>query len=193
MFGFIIRIVITLATLLFTVWLFINGSWGWGITMILPLAFLVLTFFRHERIILALNQMRLGNTDKAYFHLKKITAPQMMIKRQQAYYYYLIAMLGAQDNGMTKSEQLMRKALQLGLRASMDQAVAHLHLAGMCLQSGRKQEGLKLLDDAKRLDKDGMLSEQIKTMKKQATQVATKNQMRMMQMGGGRMRMGKPR
>lgn len=193
MIGFILRTVLTLSTLFFTIWLFARGSWGWGITMILPLALLILSFFRHERIILALNQMRMGNTDKAYIHLKKITAPQMMVKRQQAYYYYLIGMLGAQENGMTKSEQLMRKALQLGLRSAMDQAVAHLHLAGMCLQSGRKQEGLKLLDDAKRLDKDGMLSEQIKTMKKQATQVASKNQMRMMQMSGGKARMGKPR
>jgi tetratricopeptide (TPR) repeat protein len=193
MIGFILRTVLTLSTLFFTVWLFARGSWGWGITMILPLAVLILSFFRHERIILALNQMRMGNTDKAYIHLKKITAPQMMIKRQQAYYYYLIGMLGAQENGLTKSEQLMRKALQLGLRSAMDQAVAHLHLAGMCLQSGRKQEGLKLLDDAKRLDKDGMLSDQIKTMKKQATQVASKNQMRMMQLSGGKMRMGKPR
>jgi hypothetical protein len=75
----------------------------------------------------------------------------------------------------------------------MDKAVAHLHLASMCLQSGRKQEGMKLLDEAKKYDKDGMLSEQIKTMKKQATQVASKNQMRMMQMSGGKMRMGKPR
>lgn len=193
MLGFIVRTVLTLATLFFTVWLFARGSWGWGITMILPLAILILSFFRHERIILALNQMRMGNTEKAYYHLKKITAPQMMVKRQQAYYYYLIAMLGAQENGMSKSEQLMRKALQLGLRSSMDQAVAHMHIAGVCLQSGRKQEGLKMLDEAKRLDKDGMLSEQIKTMKKQATQVASKNQMRMMQMSGGRMRMGKSR
>jgi hypothetical protein len=193
MLGFIIRTVLTLATLAFTVYLFGSGSRGWGIFMILPLTILVFSFFRHERIILALNQMRVGNTEKAYMHLKKITAPQMMVKRQQAYYYYLIAMLGTQEHGMAKSEQLMRKALSLGLRSAMDKAVAHMHLAGMCLQSGRKQEGLKLLDDAKRLDKDGMLTEQIKTMKKQATQVASKNQMRMIQMGGGRMRGGKPR
>lgn len=193
MIGFIVRTALTLGTLFFTFWLFARGSWGWGITMILPLAILILSFFRHERIILALNQMRTGNTDRAYYHLKKITAPQMMVKRQQAYYYYLIAMLGAQENGMAKSEQMMRKALQIGLRSQMDQAVAHLHLASMCLQSGRKPEGLKLLDEAKRLDKDGMLKEQIKTMKTQATQVASKNQMRMMQMSGGRMRMGKPR
>ena len=193
MLGFIIRTVLTLATLAFTVYLFGSGSRGWGIFMILPLTILVFSFFRHERIILALNQMRVGNTEKAYMHLKKITAPQMMVKRQQAYYYYLIAMLGTQEHGMAKSEQLMRKALSLGLRSAMDKAVAHMHLAGMCLQSGRKQEGLKLLDDAKRLDKDGMLTEQIKTMKKQATQVASKNQMRMIQMGGGRMRGVKPR
>lgn len=193
MISFLLRSTIALATLGFTVFLFARGSWGWGIFMILPLAIIILSFFRHERIILALNQMRVGNTDKAYEHLKKITAPQFMVKRQQAYYYYLIGMLGTQEHGLGKSEQLMRKALSLGLHSKMDQAVANMHLAGMCLQNGRKPEGMKLLDEAKRLDKDGMLSDQIKMLKKQATQVASKNQMRMMQLSGGKMRMGKPR
>jgi tetratricopeptide (TPR) repeat protein len=188
MVTFLIRTLITLATLAFTVYLFSIERLGWGITMILPLALLILSFFRHERIILALNKMRLGDTDKAYAHLKKITAPQLMVKRQQGYYYYLMAMMGMQDNGMAKSEQLMRKALNIGLRSNMDKAVAHMHLASMCLQTARKQEGLKLLDEAKRLDKDGMLTDQLKMMKKQATQVASKNQMRMMQMSGGRQR-----
>jgi hypothetical protein len=52
---------------------------------------------------------------------------------------------------------------------------------------------MRLLDESKRLDTDGMLADQLKMMKKQATQVASKNQMRMMQMSGGRMRGGRPR
>jgi hypothetical protein len=75
----------------------------------------------------------------------------------------------------------------------MDKAVAHMHLGGICLQTGRKREAMILFDDAKKLDKDGMLSEQLKMLKKQATMVASKNQMRMAQLSGGKMRVGKVR
>jgi hypothetical protein len=115
------------------------------------------------------------------------------VKRQRAYYYYLVGMLGAQELGLNKSEQMLRKALTIGLRTNMDKAVAHMHLGGICLQSGRKREAVLLFDEAKKLDKDGMLADQLKMLKKQASMVASKNQMRMAQLSGGKMRGGKVR
>src|SRR5690606_16597879 len=100
---------------------------------------------------------------------------------------------GAKEMGLNKSEQFLRKALSIGLKTNQDKAVAHMHIGGICLQTGRKREAINMFDEAKRLDKDGMLSDQLKMLKKQASQVASKNQMRMAQMGGGRMRTGKVR
>ena len=137
-------------------------------------------------MLLALNQMRIGNHEKANKYLKRISRPDLMPKKQHAYILYLQAMLGTQELGFARSEQMLRKAMSLGLRTAQDQAVAKMHLAGICAQTGRKTEAQTLLSEAKKLDKNGVMREQITTMQKQLTQVASKNQMRMAQMSRGR-------
>lgn len=192
MLSFLIKSVLAVLSVFFTVYFFATGYWGWGISFIFLSALVIVTFFRNEQIILALNQMRIGNHEKAYAILQRVR-PEFLIKRQKAYYYYLVGMLGAKEMGLNKSEQFLRKALSIGLKTNQDKAVAHMHIGGICLQTGRKREAINMFDEAKRLDKDGMLSDQLKMLKKQAAQVASKNQLRMAQMGGGRMRTGKVR
>lgn len=189
MLRFIIRTVLMLAATVLTVLLFMNGYWGWGITMILPLAIIGFSFFRHESMILAMNQMRLGNTEKAKMHINKITHPQFLPKKQHAYILFLKAVLNTQELGFAKSEQLLRKALEMGLRTGQDKAVARMHLAGICAQTGRKKEALTLLAQAKKLDSSGMMKDQIVQMQNQLKMAPSKNQMRMAQMMGGRRKM----
>jgi hypothetical protein len=191
--GFILRIFIALVLLVGTVGLFITGFWGWGLTSVFPLAAVIFSFFRNEHVILALNQMRLGNQEKAKKHINRITAPQYMTRRQHAYVLYLKALMNAQDIGFAQSEQLLRKALSLGLRTNEDNAVARMHLAGICAQTGRRPEASALLSEAKKYDKGGMLKDQIKMLQSQMQAVPSKNQMRMAQMMGGRKKMPKMR
>jgi tetratricopeptide (TPR) repeat protein len=189
MIGFIIRCALMGLSLYATVMLFYEGYWGWGITMILPLAIIGFSFFRNENMILALNQMRLGNTEKAKKYINRISAPQFLPKKQHAYVIFLKAVLGTQELGFAKSEQLLRKALQMGLRTGQDNAVARLHLAGICAQTGRKKEALTLLTEAKKMDDSGMMKDQIVQMQRQLKAAPSKNQMRMAQMMGGRRKM----
>ena len=162
--AFIIRIVLALVATSFNVYLFVSGHWGWGIFFIFISALIILSFFRNENMILALNQMRVGNQDKAKAYINKISHPHLLPKKQHAYVLYLKAVLGAQDLGFNASEQLLRKALALGLRTNEDNAVARMHLSGICAQTGRRQEALNLLADAKKHDKNGMLKDQIKML-----------------------------
>ena len=83
----------------------------------------------------------------------------------------------------------MRKAIGMGLRTGQDNAVARMHLAGICAQTGRRQEAVTLLGEAKKLDTSGMMKEQINQMQKQLQMAPSKNQMRMAQMMGGRKKM----
>ena len=189
MIGFIIRCALMGLSLYETVMLFYEGYWGWGITMILPLAIIGFSFFRNENMILALNQMRLGNTEKAKKYINRISAPQFLPKKQHAYVLFLKAVLGTQELGFAKSEQLLRKALQMGLRTGQDNAVARLHLAGICAQTGRKKDALTLLAEAKKMDDSGMMKDQIVQMQHQLKAAPSKNQMRMAQMMGGRRKM----
>ena len=64
--GFIIRCIVAAITLSFNTYLFYTGYWGWGIFVIFISALVVLSFFKNENMILAVNQMRVGNTDKAF-------------------------------------------------------------------------------------------------------------------------------
>ena len=68
-----------------------------------------------------------------------------------------------------------------------------MHLAGICAQSGRKKDALTLLSEAKKLDKAGMMRDQIRTMQQQLQIAPSKNQMRMAQMMGGRKKTPKMR
>ncbi len=191
--GFILRIFIALTLLFGTIIIFYTGYWGWGITSVFPLALVIFSFFRNEHVILALNQMRIGNQEKAKKHINRISAPQYMTRRQHAYVLYLKALMNAQDLGVAQSEQLLRKALSLGLRTNEDNAVARMHLAGICAQTGRRPEASALLSEAKKYDKNGMLKDQIKMLQSQMQAVPSKNQMRMAQMMGGRKKMPKMR
>ena len=186
MIGFIIRCALAAGSLFSTVALFYNGYWGWGIVLIFITAIIGFSFFRNESMILALNAMRTGDTEKAKKHINKLTHPQFLPKKQHAYVLFLQAVLNTQDLGFAKSEQLLRKAISMGLRTGQDNAVARMHLAGICAQTGRKKEAVSLLSEAKKLDSSGMMKEQINQMQGQLRAAPSKNQMRQAQMMGGR-------
>ena len=101
--------------------------------------------------------------------------------------------MGGQELGFANSEKLLRRAMDLGLRTGEDNAVARMHLAGICAQTGRKNEAVALLAEAKKLDKNGMMRDQIKTMQSQLQMAPSKNQMRQAQMMGGRKKTPKMR
>ncbi|MBM3451610.1 MAG: tetratricopeptide repeat protein [Bacteroidetes bacterium] len=193
MISFIIRCILAVIAISFNTWLFAASFWGWGIVFIFVTALIIFSFFRNENMILALNQMRLGNTEKAKKYINRITHPQLLPRKQHAYVLYLQAVMNSQEFGFAKSEQILRQALSLGLRTSQDNAVARMHLAGICAQTGRKNEAVSLLSEAKKLDKDGIMKDQIKMMQQQLNMAPSKNQMRMVQMMGGRKKMPKMR
>lgn len=193
MIAFAIRSVLTAGLLFTTVYSFYTGSWGWGIVLILLTALVGATFIYNENLVFSLNHMRSGNQEKAKNAINRITHPQLLPKRQRAYVIYLQALFNAQEIGFAKSEALLRQAMALGLRRGHDKAMARLHLAGICAQTGRKTEALNLLAEAKKLDNTGMMKEQIKMMQAQLQNAPSKNQMRMAQMMGGRKKMPRMR
>lgn len=188
MIALILKLILSLGSVFLTVFFFYEGSWGWGICFIPITALFVLTIFRNENILLALNQMRLQNTDKAAKYLGRIKQPQFLIKRQRAYYYYLSGLSGAGNNSMGQAEQLFRKALNIGLKNDQDKAMAKMNIAAICMGTGRRKEAEALLQEAKKLDKKGVLSGYIKDLRKQMGRATSKNQMRMAQQMKGRKR-----
>ena len=166
------RIFVTALLVAFAGYLIFSGSWGWSIWVFLLAALVVLTIFRNEQVIIAMVQLRQKNMEKAEIALLKIKKPEGMLKGQQAYYHLLMGMLaGNRITGMGSKEAIstcekhLKMALSIGLKNSSDRASARVNLAGIAIGRRRKMEATQLLNEAKKEDKTGMLSEQIKMMK----------------------------
>jgi hypothetical protein len=71
------------------------------------------------------------------------------------------------QTNLMQAEKYFKKAIQLGLSMDMDLAVAKLNLAGIAMSRRRKLEATNLISEVKKLDKQGMLKDQIKMMKEQ--------------------------
>ena len=64
-----------------------------------------------------------------------------------------------------------KKAISYGLNMNQDLAMAKLSLAGILMQKRRKREAVMLLNEAKKLDKHGLLIQQIKLMQTQMKRI----------------------
>jgi hypothetical protein len=75
------------------------------------------------------------------------------------------------QTNLNQSEKFFKKAIELGLNMDVDLAIAKLNLAGIALSRRRKIEATNLLAEVKKLDKQGMLKEQMTMMKEQLKRI----------------------
>jgi len=162
-----IKFVIAALMIAAGIYLMMNRNIGWGIVVVLLSSIPVLLFFKNEYILAAFWYLRKQNMEKATKWLSKITNFESQLHRSQyGYFHYLQGLTLAQDHPQ-KVEPLMKKALEYGLNMKHDRAMATLNIAAGAMQKGRRQEATKLLEEAKRLDSAGMMTEQIKMLKDQ--------------------------
>ncbi len=166
-----IKLVLTTLILATAVWQFTESSIGNGIFLIFLSLVPVFLYYKNEYILLAFLQLRKQNFDGANKWLSKIKNPETaLVRKQQGYYNYLQGLMLSQTN-LIQAEKFFKKAIELGLNMDMDLAVAKLNLAGVALSRRRKLEATNLINEVKKLDKQGMLKDQIKLMKDQMKKI----------------------
>ncbi|MEN8789106.1 MAG: DUF2892 domain-containing protein [Flavobacteriaceae bacterium] len=171
MFNKIIKIILAALLLGYAGYQFAEGNIGNGISLILLALVFIFLYFRNELILLAFLRMRKQDLDGTQKWLEKIKKPETALtQKQQGYYNYLYGIIYSQKN-LTQAEKYFRKALKLGLNMDYDVAMAKLSLAGIAMQKRRKREATTLLQEAKKLDKNNMLTEQIKMMQQQMKRI----------------------
>ncbi len=176
MFNKNIKLIIAIAIIGYAIYQFIEGNIGNGISLILLSLIFIFLYFRNEIILLAFLKMRKQDLEGTQNWLNKIKNPEAaLIKKQQGYYNYLHGIILSQTN-LTKAEKHFKKALTLGLTMDYDVAMTKLSLAGIAMQKRRKREATILLNEATKLDKQGMLADQIKMMKQNMKQATGPNQ-----------------
>jgi tetratricopeptide (TPR) repeat protein len=163
------NIKLILATLIIGlgIWSFIDGEIGNGIFYIFLSLFPIFLFFKNEFILLAFLRLRKQDFPGAQKWLAHIKSPETaLVRKQQGYYNYLHGIMLSQTN-LIQAEKYFKKAIEFGLSMDMDLAVAKLNLAGVAMSRRRKLEATNLLNEAKKLDKQNMLKDQISMMKEQ--------------------------
>jgi tetratricopeptide (TPR) repeat protein len=153
------------------VWQFVENNIGNGIFLIF-LALIVLFFYiRNEYLLMAFFKMRKEDMEGAEKWLLKIKNPeQALIKPQQASYYMMLGMTHSQKN-IHQAEKFFRKALKIGFILKQEEALTKLSLAGIMAAKRRKREALNLINEAKKLDKKGVLKDNIKMLKQQLKRI----------------------
>ena len=167
MFNKNIKLIIAGLLVITAVWQFTESNIGNGIFLIVLTAFPVFLYYKNEFILLAFLKLRKQDMEGAKKWLDYIKNPESaLVKKQQGYFNYLHGILVSQTN-INQAEKFFKKAIELGLSMDMDLAVAKLNLAGVAMSRRRKLEATTLLNEAKKLDKQNMLGDQIKMMKEQ--------------------------
>ncbi|EHQ41374.1 MULTISPECIES: hypothetical protein [Myroides] len=167
MFHRYIKLGIAALLLAMAVWQFYESNIGNGIFLLFLMGLVILLYFKNEFILLSFLKLRKQDFEGAERWLKKIKNPETaLVRKQNGYYNYLMGIMTSQTN-LNASEKYMKKAIELGLNMDQDLAMAKLQLAGISMTKRRKLEATKLLGEAQKLDKQGMLKDQIKMMKEQ--------------------------
>ena len=171
MFNKVFKLILFAGTFSFSVQQFTVDSIGNGVALLfLSLTFLLL-YYKNEILILAFLRMRKQDFEGTEKWLMRIRNPESaLIKKQVGYYNYLFGIVYSQRN-LTTAEKYFKKAISYGLNMNQDLAMAKLSLAGILMQKRRKREAINFLNEAKKLDKHGLLSQQIKLMQTQMKRI----------------------
>ncbi|HMI06807.1 MAG TPA: hypothetical protein VK528_04615 [Flavobacterium sp.] len=167
MFHRFIKIIIAALIIAYGIYEIVDGYAGTGIFFILLSAIPIFLYYKNEFILLAFLKLRKQDFEGAKKWLSYIKNPETaLVRKQQGYFNYLHGIMLSQTNLM-QAEKYFKKAIELGLSMDMDLAVAKLNLAGVAMTRRRKLEATNLLNEAKKLDKQNMLKDQITMMKDQ--------------------------
>ncbi|MBD3582802.1 DUF2892 domain-containing protein [Flavobacterium selenitireducens] len=171
MFNKNIKIGIAVVIFALAIWQFTEGNIGNGIFLILLSLLPVLLYFKNEFIILAFLKLRKQDFPGAQKWLAHIKNPETaLVRKQKGYYNYLQGIMVSQTN-LNQAEKYFKKAVEYGLTMDMDMAVVKLQLAGIAASRRRKIEAQNLLAEAKKLDKQNMLKDQITMLKEQLKRI----------------------
>ena len=166
-----IKLIFAFLTLAFSVFQFVENNIGNGVALFFLMLIIIFLYFKNEIILLAFLRMRKQDFDGTEKWLNKIKNPESALtKKQVGYYNYLWGIIASQTN-LTVAEKFFKKAISIGLSMDHDLAMAKLSLAGILMQKRRKREATSLLNEAKKIDKQKMLSDQIRMMQQQMKRI----------------------
>ena len=171
MFNKYIKLVIAALITAWAVYEFIQVHIMNGISILLLAGIFVFFYFKNEILLLTFFKLRKQDFEGGNKLLDRIKNPSSALTtKQEGYYNFLRGIMVSQTN-LTMAERYFKKALKIGLAMDHDKAMAKLQLAGIAMTKRRKREATNLIAEAKKLDKHGMLKDQITMIKQQMKKI----------------------
>ena len=171
MFPKFIKLILALMSFGYSIFQFTENNVGNGIALIFLTLIIIFFYFKNEIILLAFLRMRKQDFEGTQKWLNKIKNPESALTQKQVgYYNFLRGIISSQTN-LTEAEKYFKKAISLGLSMNHDLAMAKMSLAGILMQKRRKREATNLLNEAKKIDKQRMLADQIRLMQQQMKRI----------------------
>ena len=171
MYPKIIKLILAILTLLYSIFQFYENNIGNGIALIFLSIIFIFLYYKNEIILIIFFKLRKQDFAGTEKWLKKTKNPDSSLTTKQVgYYNYFWGIVYSQTN-LTQAEKFFKKAISIGLSMDHDLAMAKLSLAGILIQKRRKREATTLLNEAKKLDKQKMLLDQIKMMQQQMKRI----------------------
>ena len=170
MFPKFIKIVLAVLSLGYAVYQFTEEFIGNGIALIFLSGMFIFWYYKNEVLILAFLRRRKQDFKGTEKWLNRINNPEAALTTKQVGYFNFIKGVITSQSNLTQAEKYFRKAIALGLNMKHDMAMAKLSLAGIAMQK-KKREATALLKEAKKLDKQGMMGEQIRMMQQQLKRI----------------------
>jgi len=171
MFNKNIKLVIAALIIVWSVFEFNKGHIMNGISILLLAGIFVFFYFKNEILLLSFLKLRKQDMVGTAKLLDRIKNPSTaLLQKQEGYYNFLRGITVSQTN-LTQAEKYFKKSLKLGLSMDHDKAMAKLQLAGIAMTKRRKREAINLIAEAKKLDKHGMLTDQIRMVKQQMKKI----------------------
>ena len=171
MFPKVIKLILSMISLGYAIYQFTDNYIGNGVLFVILSGMFILVYFKNEIIFLSFLRLRKQDFVGTEKWLNRIpNVEKNLVRKQQGYYNYLMGIIQSQKN-LTQAEKYFKTAIKIGLSMSHDLAMAKMSLAGIYMQKRRKREAQQLLTEAKKLDKHGMLSGQMKMIQQQMKKI----------------------
>ncbi len=171
MFNKNIKLVIAVLITAWAVFEFTKGHIMNGISILLLAGLFVFFYFKNEILLFSFLKLRKQDMEGTAKLLDKIKNPSSVLTTKQEGYYNFLRGITLSQTNLTQAEKFFKKALRIGLSMDHDKAMAKLQLAGIAMTKRRKREATNLIAEAKKLDKHGMLTDQIKMVKQQMKKI----------------------
>lgn len=132
---------------------------------------IIFFYFKNEFLIISFFTIRNGNINSTKKWLSYIKNYNTQLTKNQISYFFFLKGLTNINSDLKKSEYYLVNSLKLGLKFKYNKALAMLNLATIAISKGKKREAENILLEVKKIDKIGIMHEQIKFIKNQIKKI----------------------